>query len=412
MTAQSNVNPGVVVQELPERNIGLTVPVKSFVATAAGAGAAVLPGRTVFVGDSFTAVALGQLSQLSAETVFIWTDSKAPLQPMLDEIAQGDRVVVEVVERFATRFRMFRPDVVEGVRALPRPPAGAGLVAAGLTARPGNTRPAPAVGQGVERRRGRRLAGPVLLAAVLLVGAVRWGQEAAEPDCRLTVAGEQVGLSVEQARDATTLAAVTRREGLTQQDLADALGPALDAPAGTLTPDAAVRTLRAEHPAATPAVFSLGRALLGYGTDRLACTARPGEVAVQEEGPAGLTPRAAGARDALLAVTGSLPLGGFAPGGVRSGHTRGSAHYEGRAVDVFFRPVTDRNRQRGWTTAQWLVAHAEPLDLDVVIFDRQVWSAGRSEQGWRDYRPPDGPTTNPVLLHLDHVHVDVARGQA
>lgn len=116
---QSNVNPGVVVQELPERQTSIRVPVKSFVARPTTPGARVLPGRTVFVGDSFTAVALSQLAQLSAETVFVWTDNTAPLQPMLDEIAQGDRVVVEVVERFSTRYRMFRPDVVQGVRGLP-----------------------------------------------------------------------------------------------------------------------------------------------------------------------------------------------------------------------------------------------------------------------------------------------------
>lgn len=115
---QSVLNPRVAVQELPERDIGLIVPVKTFRATAA-LGGRVLPGRTVFVGDSFTAVALGQLAQLSEETVFVWTDNSAPLQPMLDEIAKGDRVVVEVVERLSTRFRMFRPDVVEGARRLP-----------------------------------------------------------------------------------------------------------------------------------------------------------------------------------------------------------------------------------------------------------------------------------------------------
>ncbi len=118
VSGQSVVNPRVTVQELPERRIGLIVPVKTFRATPA-VGGRVLPGRTVFVGDSFTAVALGQLSQLSAETVFVWTDNSAPLQPMLDEIARGDRVVVEVVERLSTRYRMFRQDVVDGARALP-----------------------------------------------------------------------------------------------------------------------------------------------------------------------------------------------------------------------------------------------------------------------------------------------------
>lgn len=119
VTEGSNVNPGVRVTENPERKIGLIVPVRSFSATPTVATGRVLPGRTVFVGDSFTAVALSQLAQLSQETVFVWTDSTAPLQPMLDEIAQGDRVVIEVVERFSTRYRMFRPDVVQGLRSLP-----------------------------------------------------------------------------------------------------------------------------------------------------------------------------------------------------------------------------------------------------------------------------------------------------
>jgi hypothetical protein len=126
---QSVLNPRVAVQELPERSIGLIVPVKTFRATAA-LGGRLLPGRTVFVGDSFTAVALNQLAQLSQETVFVWTDNSAPLQPMLDEIAKGDRVVVEVVERLSTRFRMFRTDVVDGARRLPFrvvPQAAAGV---------------------------------------------------------------------------------------------------------------------------------------------------------------------------------------------------------------------------------------------------------------------------------------------
>ena len=263
-----------------------------------------------------------------------------------------------------------------------------------------------------QERRRRRVAGPVLLAAVLLVGLVRVAADVGAPDCTVTVGGEQVGLSRGQARNATTLAAVTRREGLTQQDLADALGPVLEDGDGALTPVAAARALAAEQPRAEPATFRLGRALLGYGTERLACSTGVDAVDRQAEGESGLTPRAERAKDALLAVSGRLPLGGFAPGGVRSGHVTGSAHYEGRAVDVFYRPVTERNRQRGWTAAQWLVAHADELDVAVVIFDRQLWSAARAGEGWRPYRHPSGNTMNPVLLHLDHVHVDVLRGEA
>ena len=93
----------------------------------------------------------------------------------------------------------------------------------------------------------------------------------------------------------------------------------------------------------------------------------------------------------------------------------GSAHYDGRAVDVFFRPVDDANLRRGWAVAQYLVANAGRLGIDHVIFDDRIWSSGlRSEQGWRDYDAPvDGstaPATRVILEHRDHVHLDVVEG--
>ena len=91
----------------------------------------------------------------------------------------------------------------------------------------------------------------------------------------------------------------------------------------------------------------------------------------------------------------------------------GSAHYDGRAIDVFVRPVNRAdNRRRGWAIAQYLVAHAERLDVDHVIFDKRIWTAGRrSEQGWRDYDPGRrAPGDRAVLEHRDHVHVDVVEG--
>jgi hypothetical protein len=249
----------------------------------------------------------------------------------------------------------------------------------------------------------------LLAAAVLGMLLVRGGAEVLGPDCRLRVQGEQVGLTAEQARDATTLAAVTYRDGRTQQALAGALPAVLDRDeGGGLTPEQASALLRA--PGAAPDRLPLARALLGYGQDRLVCAAEPDDVDREAEGPGGLTPRADAAKDEVLAALGDLPLGGFAPGGVSSGHIEGSAHYEGRAVDVFFRPVTDRNRRHGWTAAQYLQARADRLDLAVLIFDRRIWSAERSDQGWRDYRHPSGDTTNPVLNHLGHVHLDVLRG--
>jgi hypothetical protein len=93
----------------------------------------------------------------------------------------------------------------------------------------------------------------------------------------------------------------------------------------------------------------------------------------------------------------------------------GSAHYDGRAIDVFVRPVTDDNRRRGWAIAQYLVANAARLEIEHVIFDDRIWSTGRSsEDGWRDYDPDiaddAGAETRAILEHRDHVHVDVIEG--
>jgi hypothetical protein len=123
----------------------------------------------------------------------------------------------------------------------------------------------------------------------------------------------------------------------------------------------------------------------------------------------GLTQRAAAVRQDLREAFGDLPLGGFAPGGVHEGHMPGSAHYEGRAIDVFVRPISTVNKRRGWAIASYLVSQADRLDIATVIFDDRIWKVGSSADGWQDYRVPDGTTGDRrILEHRDHVHVDVA----
>jgi hypothetical protein len=122
----------------------------------------------------------------------------------------------------------------------------------------------------------------------------------------------------------------------------------------------------------------------------------------------GLTHRADVVRREVEAVFGEQSLGGFAPGGVKDGHMRGSTHYEGRAIDIFERPISPANKVRGWAIAQYLVAQADRLAIQTVIFDDRIWKSGsESKDGWRDYDPPQGPGDRAVLEHRDHVHVDV-----
>jgi hypothetical protein len=231
------------------------------------------------------------------------------------------------------------------------------------------------------------------------------------PDCTAAAGGDEVGLSREVARSVTQLAAVAVRDGVDEQRVAAAVRQVRDGDGAALDPASAAAALAGTppEPAPEPADLALARAVLGFEQGALTCsTSRPDRVG-EPPGADGLTPRAQRLRAELEAAFGPQSLGGFAPGGVSEGHIEGSAHYEGRAIDVFFRPVTEPGTRRGWAVSHWLVAHAAELDVATVIFDRQIWSAGRSREGWRPYVHPSGDTGNPVLAHEDHVHVDVGR---
>ena len=237
------------------------------------------------------------------------------------------------------------------------------------------------------------------------------------PPCEVTVDGETLSWSRTQAMTATTVTGVGLRIGASVNGVAAAVGRALAADADEpMGPDAAREVYRALPDRADPTgeQVALARVLMGVSERALTCVVgafAPGDDLPREDpGGGGLTARADRLRVEMRAVFGKQILGGFEPRGVETGHIDGSAHYEGRAIDVFFRPVTAENQRRGWAQAAWAVAHAERLDVATVIFDRSLWSARRSTSGWRDYRHPSGRSDNPILMHEDHVHVDVAEG--
>ncbi len=328
----------------------------------------------------------------------------------------------------------------------------------------------PPVGPGVNVRR-RRLVAAIALGAVAVSvsGWFIWRGGGLDPlinpeRCRATVDGRTVTLDLDQAENAATIASVAQSRGLParavtialatayqESDLhnirhgdRDSLGLFQQRPsqgwgteeqvqdpvyAANAFYDALVKvpgyteidvTVAAQEVqrSAFPDAYAdheadarvLASALTGNSQGALSCTVTADDVGVEAMGAEGLTARSAAVRDELNAAFGRLPMGGFEPGGATTGHIEGSAHYDGRALDVFFRPVTADSTRQGWAVAQWLVAHADRLHIATVIFDEQVWSASKSDEGWRPYEHPDGPTDNPILRHLDHVHVDVVRG--
>ena len=154
----------------------------------------------------------------------------------------------------------------------------------------------------------------------------------------------------------------------------------------------------------------LAAALTGRRAAAFTCEVDSPPASGETPGGSGLTPAAATLRREVASVVGPIPVGGFDPDGVTSGHSSDSAHYDGRAIDYFFRPVTDASTQRGWALASYLVANADRLDVATVIFSDAIWTARRSSEGWRAYDPGslDGGSGDEVRRHLDHVHVDVA----
>jgi hypothetical protein len=316
----------------------------------------------------------------------------------------------------------------------------------------------------------RRGTGPALLgvAALGIVAAVGYGVLRSSDDlfaaeeCTVTVDGQEVELSIEQAEHASLITAIAVRRGLPARAASIALATAYQesdlynveygdrdsvglfqqrpsqgwgSPDEILDPvystnafyDALVEVEGYESMDITVAAQEVQRsafpnayanhednaraiasALAGHSPGAFTCEVSDD---VDESDPSltetGLTERAESVRQEALGVFGDLQLGGFQPGGVGDGHMEGSTHYEGRAVDVFVRPVTDANKVRGWAIAHYFVAQSQRLGVQTVIFDDRIWTARRSEQGWRDYDPPASSGDPAILEHRDHVHVDV-----
>ena len=230
----------------------------------------------------------------------------------------------------------------------------------------------------------------LVLAAVVLLAPSRLLPGAA--DCTATMGKRSVDLDTGQAERAASVAARSVRLRLPMRTTSVAVADVLESSLEDGRVVAAALTGR------RPAAFTCRH---GGGA----------EEASPRLNRAGLTGRAAAVRRDLDAAFGRQRVGGFAPGGVSTGHQSGSAHYAGRAIDVFFRPVTHRNRTRGWAMAQYLVAQADRLAVSTVIYDGRIWTARRADEGWRRYdvdtrgRPR---SVAAVLEHRDHVHVDVA----
>ena len=99
----------------------------------------------------------------------------------------------------------------------------------------------------------------------------------------------------------------------------------------------------------------------------------------------------------VLAHFAGLTAGGLARASSRNHQVgqRRDVHEEGRAADFMA-----RERSAGEPLANWLVAHAEELGVQLVIWYRTEWSSSTIGPKWEDYHGPSE--------HTDHVHMELS----
>lgn len=78
-----------------------------------------------------------------------------------------------------------------------------------------------------------------------------------------------------------------------------------------------------------------------------------------------------------------------------------SVHGTGRALDIMIPRLADGSADpRGDEVAQWLIDHASETGVQLIIWDRSIWSVARDPRGvLRDY---SGPSS-----HTDHIHAEL-----
>lgn len=232
-----------------------------------------------------------------------------------------------------------------------------------------------------------------------------------QPECTLDLGYGVWAIDVTAARSLTMLTAVAYRDGLSYVKAARAFEHSLTREGRLpLTASKAREEIRYKRLHPVPRTTSLDAVYAMFKPHTLSCVVPQRYMPQQRMEANGLTLRTIAMIRGWAEAYGGRPIGGFSPEGIASGHIENSAHYDGRAVDIFF-PLSDPdNKARGWLLAHWLAANADYYQLATIIFDDTVWSSVNSTMGWHPYVHPSGDTTNVTLRHLDHVHADVVRG--
>src|SRR4051794_10297161 len=281
-------------------------------------------------------------------------------------------------------------------------------------------------------RRGRRPGAALFLALAVVVPGVSiavWRGTGPLPDppgCTATVGSQRVGLAPDQAANAALIAAIGVRRGLPARAVSIALATAYqESKIRNLTSgdrdSVGIFQQRPSQGWGTAAqisdeYYAIGRfydalqKIHGYQTMRITEAAQK----VQRSGyPEAYEAHAPDARTLASALTGYSPGGTFTCV-VRAPKGHGTASATEAALSKAYGDLNvartgsrqdfvvtvaagqDGNR-KGWSIAEFLLAHADRLQVTQVSFDGKMWNTGDlSSKGW--VRSPASPTKVTVSL--------------
>lgn len=111
--------------------------------------------------------------------------------------------------------------------------------------------------------------------------------------------------------------------------------------------------------------------------------------------------------DALGPQFGFKTIGGWRPFNAANHDDPKYGHTAGLALD-FMTPDAANKSDSGDKLAAYLVANANQLHVEYIIWEQRIWSAPRAAEGWRAMGDRGGVTAN----HFDHVHLSLNFGGA
>jgi hypothetical protein len=227
------------------------------------------------------------------------------------------------------------------------------------------------------------------------------GPRSSRPPCQVVAASATYPLALDQAANATTIAAVAKRMGLPDHAVSVALAAALQE-SGLHNIDFGDRDslgLFQQRPSQgwgtpdqimTPSYAAgafFGHLALIAGWQNLPVTEAAQQVQ-RSAAPDAYAPWEAEARVLAQAMTGEVPAGLACQYRAEPGPTQDGSLAAGLAKEIGQPGIgAVVTTARGWTVANWLVGHAQQYVIGSVTFNGQMWTAKTG--AWQPALPAD-----------------------